>query len=391
MLSPRTPSSRFSVVALTALAVVGLTGCASAPQTDAVTTTDRPAPAIDTAAEPVDLAPPVPSVSYDIDCAGLVPADVVSTALGFDGIAAKEPDRDGRSPMYMTSPWSLTVRHVGGLECSWSNDEPEVGADGVLNPAYESVDVILMPDSGGRFAEVPYQDAIEVQFGDGSATGCAGTGACSVDVAAAGSWLRVEIIGLDVGPGATEADALEQATPLIQAIIDGIPEPNPSSKPVTGTANCELAAPDEDILLALDITGGWKAVGRTGGGPYALWEASRDYAGTHRCIAGPIPGDQRAIDTKILPGGAWVFRPGEMEKGVAMGREPVTISGTSTPDSYLACTVGEEGVCTVDMAIGADWVSITLWNGDPFALPPTTEQDRADMLALASHIAANLT
>lgn len=390
MLSPRTSSIRFSVVALTALAVVGLAGCASAPQTDAVTTTDRPVPAIDTAAEPVDLVPPVPSVSYDIDCAGLVPADVVSTALGFGGIVPKEPNRDGRSLMSGTSPWALTVRHVGGLECSWNNGEPDSGADGALNPAYDSLDVTLIPDPDARFADVPYQDAIDVQFGDGSATGCAGTGVCSVDVAAAGSWLRVEIIGLDVELGATEADALEQATPLIQAIIDRIPEPKASSEAVTGTANCELAAPDEHVLLALDITGGWKAVGRTGGGPYALWEASRDYAGTHRCIAGHVPGDQRAIDTLILPGGAWVFRSGEMEKGVAMGMEPVTISGTSTPDSYLACTVGVEDVCRVDMAIGADWVSITLSDGDPFALPPTTEQDRADMLALASHVAANL-
>jgi hypothetical protein len=251
--------------------------------------------------------------------------------------------------------------------------------------------VILMPDPDARFADVPYQDAIEVQFGDGSATGCAGTGVCSVDVSASGSWLRLEIIGLDVGAEATEAGALEQATPLIQAIIGGIPEPKPSSKPAIGTANCELAAPDQDILLALGITDGWKAIGRTGGGPYAVWEASRDYAGTHRCVAGPIPGDQPAIDTIILPGGAWVFLPGESETSVAKGTEPVSISGTSTPDSYLECTVGEKGICRMHMAIGADWVSITLLNGDPFAPAPTTEQDRADMLALASHVAANLT
>lgn len=363
------------------LVVTMLAGCANVEPTS-LATTEQPGP-VETTAEPVHLA--VPVLKYDIDCPTLIPDGIAAATLGSGGIATRPLERDAISPM------SFTVRQVGGLECSWSNDEPEFsGGTTKLNPAHNSVDVRAIPDMEGKFARFSgVHDAAEVQFGEGSSTGCvAVTGLCVVDVEAHGSWLEIRMVGLDLETSATDASALAKATPLVQSIVERIPEPK-TPRSTTGTVDCSVALPIDDTLLGLGIPEGTAAHGFGGSGGYEISEASAEYAGAQWCSAGYTEGDGRWAKTDMLPSGAWVFRSREAATSVAYGAEPVSVPGTSTPQSYLACEAGKAS-CTLDMAVGGDWVRVWLSNRDPRFDVPGTAQDQAELLALASHVLANL-
>jgi hypothetical protein len=285
------------------------------------------------------------------------------------------------------------VDQIGGFVCSWRNSEPQHGEDGQVNSAYNSVEVHVIPDPDDKFSRYGIagapQDRVEARFGARSHTGCvASTGFCGTDVEVSGSWLEIRMIGLDLEQGATDFDARAKATPLIQSMVDRMPEPK-ASDGAAGTVDCAVALPPVDqTLLQLGVPDGTTAHGYGGPGGYEQSEAAAEYAGSQWCSEGYLEGDGRWVRTEILPGGAWVFRQGEAALSVANGTEPVRIRGTSATTSYLACEVGRESPCTLDMAVGGDWVQVWLSKRNYEA--PTAEQDRAELLALAEHVIDNL-
>lgn len=379
----RTPHRALMAVVAT-FVVAAFSGCAGTSPTSPETT----GPTAETAADSPQLAPAVPTVRYDTDCPTLFPASAAATALGSGSMTAKALERDAISPLT-----TFSTRQVGGLVCSWSNGEPRYIGDHEINPASKSLDLQILPDPDGKFSllSMPQPDAADVQFGDGSSTGCAGaTGICSANVTADGSWLQIQLAGLDVVPGATDADARAQATGLIHAVVDGIPAPK-GDAPTAGVVDCTVALPFDDTLSALGVPQGQAAHGTGGNGQYEQSQAAAEYAGAQWCSQGYAQGDGRWVNTDILPGGAWVFQPGVAESSVAKGTEQVSVPGTATPDSYLACEAGIAS-CTLDMAVGNDWVRVWLSNQDRSSdiQAPSTEQDRSDLLALAAHVVENL-
>jgi hypothetical protein len=384
MLSPGTHFYRVALVTAAAIAIAVLSGCASTLRVDSAPPTTG---AIDAAGDSKDDVPSVPAVKYDIDCATLISDEIATAALGAGDTAGRDVERG------IITPLLYAEDQIGGFTCLWRNGEPEHGVDGQINPAHNSVQVHVIPDPDNRFARYSRagwpNDTADAEFGEGSSTGCvSATGFCGTDVEIRGSWLEIRMIGLDLEPDAMDSDALARATPLIQSMVDRMPEPHAPDQTI-GAVDCTVALPSGEALLRLGIPNGTSSHGYGGSGGYEQSEASADYAGAQWCSAGYSEGDGRWVKIEILPGGAWVFRQEEAEQSVAAGgAERVRIAGTSTPASYLACEVGPESRCSLDMAVGDDWVQVWLSKRDLDA--STAEQDRAELLALAERVLQSL-
>lgn len=375
------------VIVVTALAVTVLSGCAAAPAGHSGgphNAAVNPHPA---AAKPAVAVttPDRQPLRYDTDCASLLPEDVVAAAFGEKGVVLTGIERESGAL------FPYTTRHIGGLECSWSNTETKLNAEGALNPAYGSVSIVAIPDPENEFSRLYRPDVDEVRFGEDSVASCIGiTGACYIDVRISGSWLQIRVFGLNVASGATDADTVTKATPLVRTVLEGIPDPEMAAWG-RGSVDCEGALPFDDMLREFGVPEGVAWEGTGGGGPDEQSDASAEYAGALLCLQGYIAGDEPSATVKVMPGGAWVFQPGEAGGTVANGTEVVRVPGTSASESYLDCEIGtKSGQCNVAMAVGQDLVEVGLFlGGNPYTGP--TEQERASLLSLAAHVVENMT
>jgi hypothetical protein len=334
-------------------------------------------------AEPVDLLPQVPVSRYDIDCAQLVPAALVAETIG-SGLSVATGARHD-----WVRPSQVLVRHVGGLDCSWDNGEPEWLDEGHMNPAYKAVHVQVLPDPDNlyqRYAPDSFpQDPADAAFGDGSSTACVGgTDLCFVNASVNGSWVELMINGLGLTPEGTDADARDKADPLISTVFDQIPEPSPGLT-IPAPVDCARALPVDAVLTGFGVPEGAATYDAgAGGGPDDLTSAAIQYTGNALCLAGESESDSPYAAAWVLPGGAWAFRDGDVPPGLRSAAEPISIPGTSAPESFLAC---DGSRCTVDFAVGPDWVQVEIVTREA----TDSEQDPADAVTLATHVLDNLT
>lgn len=304
------------------------------------------------------VLPGPPTQVLDLTCADLVPAGDLTTMFGARGY------RPRTDTAWLVSPREFAVPSRGGLACLWGNDVPERTGGGFANAGSDLVQVTVLPGvtaaEWARYGGLYPQDAPAAAFGDRSGTGCfAGNSpapACSMNVLVGDVWLEILAYGIDLGAGATDADLLSRMSPVVDRLVERV-----------GAARviARQAPPPVDVPTCRSLlprawehpAGGWSLVSSAAAQAGALTCLPTD-VGTRGVAAARLD---------LLPGGAWAFADTVAETGVALNAAPVTVAGTSVPESYLRCPVpgsptDEEAFsgCSVDLAVGADWLRVSL-------------------------------
>lgn len=374
-------------VALAAMTIALLAGCTSTVPRPEKTETVSPRPTATTSPINTPALPPAPTLRYALTCDELVPPSLLTEAFGDDNVRALT------APQYVLSPIGASVRQHGGLTCTWGNGEPAHLIDGYRNPDYKNLTIHLLPDQGGKwqtYVSTGYpQDSVDQQFASGSGTGCfahADGTSCSVNVLVGSSWADLLFYGVEVPVGTTDAEFTGTMRPIITRIVERISDRSPTSgaRPDPTAPSCEVVLPVEMVRDTLDLAPEEALQIGTYAGGYSLLTAAGEYSGLQRCI---VNGSEEVFATaSVLPGGAWVFTPDEVAKGIGVGTEKVAVAGTSA-DSYLDCARNQTERCTVDLAVADDWVRVSLFEEHGESV---TDADRDALLALGAAVVANL-
>ena len=344
-----------SVTAVLICAVV-LSGCSGADGS-APTASPSPTP---TPSALAFVMPGIPGPVLDLSCPDLVPAADLRTLFG---AKAYQPRTDSA---WLVSPREYAVRGAGGIACLWGNDAPERKGGGFANAASDLLQVTVLPSvtaaEWAKYGDLYPQDDPAAAFGDRSGTGCfAGNDpapACSVNVLVGNVWLEVLAYGINVDDGGADADLLTLVSPVVDGMVDRI-----RAAPVIGR-QAPPAAPADPALCRSVLPGDWEHPA----GGWSLAGSAAERAGAVTCL--PRNTGTKGVAAAwldLLPGGAWAFAPAVAESGVAGGAEVVTVAGTSVPASYLRCPVPGSSPdtesfsgCSVDVAVGEDWLRVGL-------------------------------
>lgn len=406
MLSPSHHRIRLAVATVGAAVALLLTACASAPHAEPQPASpDVQAPHVAAAAEPTPVAapdvtsaplaaaydlPPSPILRYALTCTELVPDRILVEAFGESSDVHSVP-----ISAELLSPVGAGIRTEGGLACAFGNGQEEYTEAGYLNADYKHLTVELIPDHEEKwltYATMGYPlDAADQKISSDSGTMCSvddsefmKTRICSSNVRVAYNWVELTFHGLKAPVGTTDAELLHTMRPVITQIVERIADPKPVDDTPSGrdALSCDVTLPVDQVLDVLghpDAPGG-RATAAAGG--YSLMTAASEYSGVQRCAVGPADHTGPYASTSVLPNGAWAFGPAEAESGIALGSERVDVPGASAP-SYLRCGTRSLDTCFLDLAVGHDWVRVTL--NDPFE-----HSNRDKVLRLGALVVANL-
>ena len=336
------------------IGAVALGACAS-PDSGAPTASPGPT---STPTATAFVMPARPTQVLDLSCADLVPVGDLKTVFGAKGY---QPRTD---TAWLVSPREYAVLGAGGLACLWGNDVPERSGGGFADAASDLLQVTVLPGvtaaEWARYGDLYPQDDPDAAFGDRSGTGCfAGNSpapACSMNVLVGDAWLEVLAYGVDTGAGATDAELLTLMSPVVDGMVERISAARVIARQAPRAGD---PAPCRSVL-----PGDWDHPA----GGWSLVSSAAERAGALTCL----PSDTgtrgvAAAQLDLLPGGAWAFADAAAETGVALNAEVVTVAGTSVPSSYLRCPTPGSATdteafsgCSVDLAVGADWLRVSL-------------------------------
>ena len=328
------------------------------------------------------LVPGPPEPVLDLSCADLVPSADLTAMFG-----KAYPVRTDTA--WLVSPREFAVQGAGGIACLWGNDVPEHKGEGFSNAASDLLQVTVLPGvttaQWAKYGDVYPQDEAGAAFGDMSGTGCfAGSGpssTCTMNVLVGDVWLEVLAYGINAPAGATDANLLTQVSPVVDGVVERI-----RAAQVIGRQAPPVPPADPDLCDAL-LRGDWVQPG----GGWSLVSSAAERAGVLTCLpADPNAKGVAAATLDLLPGGAWAFADAVAGTGVAVDAERVTVAGTSAPGSYLRCPVTVSGAgsetfdaCSVDLAVGTDWLRLRLPIDD---LNPWYAGISDDLLELAGRV-----
>lgn len=368
-------------IAAATIWAVALTGCATPGTGGAPTSSPGRTPTPSATASVPDAPEPV----LELSCTELVPAADLTATFG-----NAYPVRTDTS--WLVSPREFAVQGAGGVACLWGNDVPEHKGGGLANAASDLLQVTVLPGVTAaqwtKFSDLYPQDEPGAAFGDTSATACfAGNGpspACTMNVLVGDVWLDVLAYGINTPAGATDDDLLTLVSPVVDRMVAGI-----RAAQVIGRQAPPAPRADPELCDAL-LPGDWEQPG----GGWSLVSSAAERAGVLTCLpADPNAKGVSAATLDLLPGGAWAFADAVAGTGVAVDAERVTVTGTSAPGSYLRCPVTASGsgaqtfdACSVDVAVGSDWLRLRLPIDD---LNPWYAGMSDDLLELAARVVQN--
>ncbi len=327
-----------------------------------------------------------PASRFDVTCAALVSSAELAALFGANGY---EPRLDWAPTV---SPVKYAVQNIGGLSCTWGNDDAPVA--GIANPAYDELTVQVLPDATAAQIELhvgdhPLDDA--QPFGDSSGTTCfADSGLCTSNILVGAAWIDVFLQGANVTDSASGADVLALASPVLSTIAERVATAvasniTPAVAAVAARTDCEVVLPAatvQSVFQSAELpvhstynSGGW-----------GVMTGAATLAGVTRCIVGPAGSDASLANLEMLPHGAWAFDLAQVRSGVWKTHEAVSVAGV-TELAYLRCPVKTVSACAVDFIVGDDWLRLgTFINGQR----PVEDADRDQVLELAGHVASAL-
>ena len=376
---------RIAAIALTSLL---LTGCASS-------TAPGPMPPETATATPTETAAvsTAPAHILDLTCPDVMPDDDLALLFG-------EASAPIAEDLLLTAPMSAALRNAGGITCMWGNDMPAVlnGDADIMDPARETLNISLLPATTAarwdEYASVYRQDTAEVAFGDGSGSACSAEPDyrhCNANILVGDVWIEFDVVGVSLDESRTEDDLVAFARPILERLVDRVAAASVSGAPspteVAPRTDCETILPVDAVKEVLGITedGVQKGQSGEGGGGLSLRQDGATRAGHSTCIVGVFRSDLYWAASAYLPEGAWAFEPTAVENGVWDDAEPVAVDGADS--AYQECTIGENGPCIVDMAIGSAWVRVSLPIDGEVIIDSA---HRTGVLDLAGLVAANV-
>ncbi|KGJ72469.1 hypothetical protein GY21_15175 [Cryobacterium roopkundense] len=288
------------------------------------------------------------------------------------------------------SPVTYAVQNIGGLSCTWGNDD--VPVSGIANPAYDELTVQVIPDATAAQLDLhtgdhPLDDA--PAFGDTSGTTCfAQAGLCTSNIVVGQAWIEVFLQGADVADIASDADVQALASPALSAITERVAAAANRAAPVaavTARTDCDVILPAATVQSVFH-TEELPVHSQYSSGGWSVMTGAATLAGVARCIVGPAGSEVAHANLELLPHGAWVFEDAQVARGVWENHEAVSVEGV-TQQAYLSCPVGTVAACAVDFVVGDDWVRLgSSINGQR----PIEDGDRGQVLELAGHVASAL-
>ncbi|KFF59712.1 hypothetical protein JF66_09485 [Cryobacterium sp. MLB-32] len=289
------------------------------------------------------------------------------------------------------SPVTYAVQSIGGLSCTWGNDDVPLG--GVANPAYDELTVQVLPDATAaqidrHTGDHPLDDAPTI--GDTSGTTCfAQSGLCTSNIVVGQAWIDVFLQGANAADAASDAAVRALALPILNAVTARVAAASNTTAPVaavTARTDCEAilpAATVQSVFHAEELP----VHSQYGSGGWSVMTGAATLAGVARCSVGPAGSDVTLANLELLPNAAWAFDTDHVASGVWEKHEAVTVAGVSE-QAYLLCPVGTVSACSVDFVVDGDWVRLgTSINGQR----PVEDGDRDQVLELAGHVASALT
>jgi hypothetical protein len=327
---------------LVGLVCLALAGCTpSAP--GAATPTPTPAP---TTAAPTETPAAVhePASRYGLECDDLVD-EALATGTFSVAVAAVDPLVTA-SGVGIAIPRRTSILSQGGMVCEWSNGVAMNTQYGYV-PGYVGlvVSVTPRPDAGWS--------AQAAANGMPSDARACEANTCTMSTTAGDAWVTLEASGGDgdvLDPAA--ADALFDAA-VAEIVAAGAPEPavTPERSVPPLPTDCEAVLP---LATVRSISGIAAAEPRVGSGGWSDWAEARLDAGNEGCDWG-VGDAETAATVDWVRDGRWAY-----DRAAAAGTfTPVTIAGLGVDDlASVRCDPAFGPSCTVDIALGPDWVSV---------------------------------
>lgn len=314
-----------ALLALGAVAVLLLSGCAPEPD---VKPTGTPSAAATPA--PTDAATQAPTPAFEVDCADV--AEGMSSAGGEAGGDVAEVLGVWSSPSWYPGPAQHMFQRAGGIACS-------------AGTAEHNWEVTILP---GAKETVAGAESRGGYYGEESR--CESGGYCFFQLLDGEVLVSATVVDPEKGPDDTAAFE-EALRGLGAAAMASLREVDVPESPVEGV-DCtrfltatELAEQVDAEVYVVDAFGGWSIpaeVYQERNGARICYYASGDdeYAA------------QGYIMLTTLPGGAWAFD--ELE-----GEEDIEVEGADAARTG----VDELRRPVLDLRVGADWLRLTTFDG----------------------------
>ncbi|MFF2372653.1 hypothetical protein [Agromyces sp. NPDC058110] len=396
---PSTRSLRRTAFVLAAAAMCLLSACSpvapsmTAPTTSAATTAATTEP-VGNDAPPVDA----PSPRFAIGCDAVLPRTALVALLGAGEAPLGEVDLGA-----VSAPDASAAAQVGALECAWNDGRVGSTWTGPVEGA-QSVRLGIVPDAqeaAQAYADLYNGGETPTPYG---AT-AQGPRCVAFDVDAfcelhgwlAEAWIALQIDGIVLEEGDTEASLAAEFTALTDAMIAALADVGSSSEPWMPPAStrsveeCEqLTTPAEltEVTGLPDLRFGLSWDGpRVGQYWYSVQET-----GAMRCSIGFSQSESGYGTVSYLPGGDWRYLL-ERDAWIADGGAFVDVPGLDSEAAVLRCA-DDSQPCMLDLRLDRGWVRISFPEVPPASVTYLPEgldfvAARSSIVELASRIVAN--
>lgn len=367
--------SNLRVIVLTAAAALTLTMTAcgpGAPTSSPTPDASRTPSATPSASASASAEPLVPEPVLDLTCADLATASLAGVLPG--DRTSRDPGVSTMNALPVIAP-VYSIRSLGGIACEWSNGvafSPQRG----FAPGYQGVRVFVLPDGTAQY------DRYIDYYGSGGLSCSSDEAFCESNDLVGTTWVGIRVEG---GASATAAAALASE---IASVVGGAGAGADPWTPPTGTADlaadCAGILPDATVSSALGVGVPVQSVGPAGG--WSLEAGADVQNGTVRCSWLYLDSDSGVGAMDALHGGAWAWEEARPHLTNPSAPTALTVAGLGPDDEAWIRCAGDGSTCTVDLVLGGNWISFSLWSPD-WAPGPAFDR-RAGAEALAAAIVA---
>ncbi len=340
----QTPRIRITIaVLLAAVASAGLGGCAApAPTPTAPPGTAAETPAPTPSPEPRDDLEP--ATWQGVDCARLVPLDVIRDLIGADAV---EQDPAPQSPA------EATLAQSGTKTCTWGTSDGESGVWlGVLAQARDAGTAQL-----SAHQQSPFHRADSSSMTACGMSGDAGRNSqCLINQVIGDLWAQATIWSDRTDLNESFFDASPVLEETMGASISNL-QPGEAWDPPASSwrlDTCEELDADRSIASAVGFDE-LRFYHRSRGADDAMTARAWEATGFLLCAARSDEGAGLASygpSLQILPGGAWAFRG--LTANDEWTVESIAVDGAD--DAIRRCSTTYDDHCVIDAVSNGNWV-----------------------------------
>jgi hypothetical protein len=351
-----------AVIGIVVFSVFGLGIRSARPIAPPVAPTQSASPTPSPAPTATGSTATEPASRFAFTCADLATDAQVSTMMG-STVHAVDALEDP-----LTAFWGIpregSIEQVGGLVCTWSNGVPynSIAGSSTAGTSYVGLQVELMPDSAAGFRKAGVTG--------NSFVGCSSTN-CNASSLLGSTWLQSAAQRTTLGDRTKQQRTADFQT--LEANIDkvvtdaGSPTARAASTADALPSSCTDYVSDATLSTAVGVDMVESTSGDGGGGGWSLEAEAQEQAQfAYACQWGMKGNDgDNLIVLSVLPAGAWIptkYSGVDAPQGAASA---LSIPGLPASDkAWIRCDLqgdAPDDYCVVDLAIGGNWVELTLF------------------------------